>query len=153
MGGTPHGFLEAKFEKDKTWKQVLEQARPDFRDWFDHLEFRTYLRLSVEWQMDLRQCMTTDAKRTKIAQQLLGLDYPKYVWVTEVSSSSLLNHAAKEQRQCLGCVVVDSTAPARTRGTIAMHFADVLAIDDRQGKEPTKISYIKDSTPFIHKVW
>ncbi len=146
-------FLKETYSENTTWRQALVEIRPEFNDWFDHLEFRTYLRASVEWQMDLRQWIKTDAKRAYAAKQLLALDYPKYIWVTEISSSPLLNRAERSERQCLGCVVVDSTAPARTRGTMAMLFADVLAVHDRQGKTKSKVEYIKDSTPFSHKIW
>lgn len=146
-------FLGATFEGNRTWRQALQLIRPQFQNWFDHLEFRTYLRPSVEWQADLIQCMTADPKRTQVASKLLALDYPKYVWITEVSSSSLLNQVERDKRQCLGCIVVDSTAPLRTDGTIAMHFADVLVIRDRQGNLAPELRYIKDTTPFLHKIW
>lgn len=147
-------FLESDYQIGKKWRQALIEMRPEFQSWFEHLEFRTYLRPSVEWQKELRQYISGDPIRRQVARRLLELDYPKYVWLTEVSSSPLLNRALREQRQCLGCIVVDSTAPACTRGTIAMHFADVLFILDRQrDQEQPEVHYIKGSTPFSHKIW
>lgn len=145
-------FLDRTAKKGVTFYQVLASLRPDLRSLLQHLEFRTYLRPSIEWQEDLRKYLGKSGPRTKVACRLIELDYPKYIWITEISSSDLLNKVKKQERQCLGCVVVDSTAPARTRGAIAMHLADALVLNDRQtGK--TEVRHIPDSTPFSHKVW
>jgi hypothetical protein len=63
-----------------------------------------------------------------LGEKLLTQDYPKCVWITEVSSRALLEQPDKNERRCLGRVVVGSTAPARTTGVIAVHFADMFVI-------------------------
>ena len=64
-----------------------------------------------------------------VGKKLLVLDYPKYVWVTEISSPVLLDQPDKKQRKCLGCVIVDSTAPKSTAGVIACICRPLLAQD------------------------
>jgi hypothetical protein len=49
-------------------------------------------------------------------------------------------------------VIVDSTAPAKTRGQMVIHFADFLQILDRQKAEPPPWSHHPQTTPFAHKL-
>lgn len=138
---------------------VLRQTkkmRPDLARLLRRLEYRTYLRPSVELQEQLLKCIREhpNAAVRKVAMRLIKLDYPKYVWITEISSATLLNHQEKEKRRCLGRIIVDSTAPRVTYGTIAMHFADVLVIHDRQksfdADEAWEKTVFPGSTPFVH---
>jgi hypothetical protein len=55
-------------------------------------------------------------------------------------------------RQCLGCVIVDSTAPARTAGVIAMHFADFFLAQDRDNPSEADRKVFLSSTPFKHRL-
>ena len=137
--------------KPETLKDILSGFRPDLAPLLSTLEYRTYLRRSVEFLQDIRAEVTDEALHAAVGEKLLLLDYPKYIWVTEFSSSTLLNQPQKTARKCLGRVIVDSTAPAPTRGVIASHFADLLILNDRQGKEPSQFSVHPGSTPFQHK--
>jgi len=147
------GFLQSESPdtKGKTFKDYIIAMRRDFKQFLVDLEFRTYLTSSVDFQKDLIRTMKSDDLNKKVGTELLRVDYPKFLWVTEVSSSALLKFADKHQRKCLGRVLIDSTAPKTTRGMIAMHFADVLAIYDRQGKEAPFRKIFLNSTPFTHK--
>jgi hypothetical protein len=131
----------------------IKDMRPDLAPLFRTFEYRTYLKATVELQQELLEDFNENRNRA-VAEKLLRLDYPKYVWVTEVSSSRLLNRPTKEQRQCLGRIIVDSTAPKVTFGTMVVHFADVLMIHDRQKRrdDPTAWEYlvVPGSTPFVH---
>jgi hypothetical protein len=114
------------------------------------MEYRTFLQPSVEFQASLRRDMAAGKFDRKVGQQLLLLDYPKYLWITEASSSALLNHPDKKDRKCVGRVIVDSTAPAKTKGAIALHVADFLQLINRNtGK--IKTALYRNSTPFSHK--
>ncbi|MCK9589839.1 MAG: hypothetical protein M0Q93_10845, partial [Terrimicrobiaceae bacterium] len=137
--------------KPEIVKDILSAFRPDLAPLLLTLEYRSYLRRSVEFQQDIRAEVAAGGLQVDVGEKLLLLDYPKYIWVTEFSSSTLLNQPQKTARKCLGRVIVDSTAPAPTRGVIANHFADLLILNDRQGKEPTQFSIHPNSTPFQHK--
>jgi len=146
--------LQPDSSKPDTYKEILQQIRLDFIPWFSQLEYRTYMIPSVEFQQDLRMQMKEGLLLRSVGERLIRLDYPKYIWLTEVSSSLLLNQKNRADRQCLGRVLVDSTAPAHTRGVIAMHFADILLIYDRhEGAEKPELTFHQGSTPFRHKVW
>lgn len=136
-----------------TLRDILPQHRAEFNSWFQNREYRTYLIKSVEFQQDLRSEMKNGHLKRNVGQRLLVRDYPKYIWVTEVSSPPLLNNAEKGERQCLGRVLVDSTAPARTRGILAIHFADILLIESRQDTTRAEHYYFPNTTPFKHKLW
>jgi hypothetical protein len=117
----------------------------------EKMEFRTFLQSSVEFQASMRQSMSCGNFDREVGRVLLQLAYPKYIWITEASSSVLLNHPDKKDRKCVGRVIVDSTAPAKTRGALALHIADFLQVIDRTtGKIETAIH--PHSTPFGHKV-
>jgi hypothetical protein len=88
----------------------------------------------------------------QVGQELLILDYPKYIWITEVSSSKLLNHADRSDRKCVGRIISDSTAPAKTRGVIAMHVADFLQLIGRDASANSIPAFYPSSTPFGHKI-
>jgi len=137
--------------RQETMRDFLAFSRPDLAPLLSNLEHRTYLRRSVEFQQDVRGDVAGGAFSTDVGEKLLQLDYPKYIWVTEFSSSTLLNQPQKTARKCIGRVVVDSTAPARTRGVIASHFADILILNDRQRLVPSQFSVHPNSTPFQHK--
>ncbi|HWM24606.1 MAG TPA: hypothetical protein VNP98_07260 [Chthoniobacterales bacterium] len=137
--------------KPETLLDILSKYRPDLAPLLVKLEYRTYLCRSVELQRDIRADVAVGNLDVAVGETLVQLDYPKYVWITEVSSATLLNQAAKLDRRCLGRVIVDSTAPARTRGVIANHFADLLILNDRQGKQDSEVTIHRNSTPFRHK--
>lgn len=137
--------------KGKTFKDELIAVRKDFAPLLRDFEFRTYLMASVEFQKDLRRDIESGDLDRKVGESLLRIDYPKFVWMTEVSCGALLRHESKKQRKCLGRIVVDSTAPKKTKGAMASHFADVLVVYDRQGKQPETRDIVLNSTPFVHK--
>lgn len=149
-------FLSLKTDvgegKMVSYQDILSQWRPDFALWLGQLEFRTYLQPSIDLQRDLWLELKRKILKRSVALRLLSLDYPKYVWVTEVSTPTLLNKPDKKDRRCLGRVFVDSTAPANTSGTLAMHFADCLSIEDREGTDH-EFLFCPLSTPFEHKLW
>jgi hypothetical protein len=137
--------------RGKRFKDELIAMRSDFAPLLRNFEFRTYLIASVEFQKDLRRDIASGDINEQVGETLLKMDYPKFIWITEASCSALLKHQNKKQRKCLGRIVVDSTAPKKTNGVIALHFADVFVLYDRQGKEPEKRKIVLNSTPFVHK--
>jgi len=140
-----------------TYRNLTCRYQPAFKQLFDSLEYRTFLMPSVEFQNKLR-CDTKNTKPTLnrfdpvLAERLIALDYPKFVWITEVSSSELLNHPQRHNRQCLGRVIIDSTAPAGTNGEMAVHFADFLGMLDRQTGSPQPWEHVPNTTPFGHQI-
>jgi hypothetical protein len=135
----------------QTFFDMMAKRRPDIASALTTLEYRTFLIPSVEFQDALRKDVKAHRLDKKVGETLIKLDYPKFVWVTEVSSSSLVNHPKRHDRQCLGRVVIDSTAPAHTAGEIVLHFADVLQTTDRQNIRESKWEYVEKTTPFVHK--
>ena len=118
----------------------------------DGLEYRTYLLPSVELQMDLRGQQTTiGGLHPQVSEYLLRIDYPRFVWVTEVSCSEFLKKDKKENRRCIGRIISDSTAAKKTNCVMAIHFCDWLVISDRQGKSSDFSCLIDRSTPFSQK--
>jgi hypothetical protein len=136
----------------KPFKAYIVAMRREFSGLMKNLEFRTYLTSSVDLQKDLIRDMKAGVLNKEVGTKLLQVDYPKFVWITEASTSALLKSKDKHQRKCFGRIVIDSTAPKATRGVIAMHFADVLTIFDRQGAEAPYRNIILGSTPFTHKL-
>jgi hypothetical protein len=139
-------------KKPNKFKDILAGVRPEFGPWFKQLECRTYLMRSVDLQREIRMNMKRKNILRTVGEKLIVLDYPKYVWITEISSPSLLNHQSMADRQCLGCVIVDSTAPARTAGVIAMHFADFFLAQDRDNPSEADRKVFLSSTPFKHRL-
>lgn len=135
----------------KTFKDEVITMRPDYATVLSQLEFRTYLMASVDLQKELIEAMRVDKLNRHVGDLLLRIDYPKFLWVTEISSSKLLKFKYKQERRCLGRVLVDSTAAKSSRGVMAIHFADFLSIDDRQGHEESLREIIPQSTPFLQK--
>jgi hypothetical protein len=148
-------FLKRKLTPTdaKTYRDwITADLRPDLAGCLSNLEYRTFLRPSVEFQADLRQDIKDGRLDCAVGEKILCLDYPKYIWITEVSSSAFLNKAKRQERQCLGRVIIDSTAPAKTGGEIVIHFADFLRILDRQGAEKEILDHYPKTTPFAHKL-
>jgi hypothetical protein len=138
--------------KPDKFKDILPKVRPELGPWLQQLECRTYLIRSVDLQHEIRVSMKQKNIPRAVGEKLLVLDYPKYVWITEISSPSLLNHQDRTHRQCLGCVIVDSTAPKRTSGVIAMHFADLFLAQDRDDPSKADRKVFLFSTPFKHRM-
>jgi len=137
--------------KDEKLKDILPLVRPELGPWLHQRECRTYLIRSVHLQQEIRIGMKLKKIPRTVGEKMLTLDYPKYVWVTEISSPELLNKANKEHRRCLGCVIVDSTAPSRTAGVIVMHFADLFLAQDRDDPNESVRAVFINSTPFKHR--
>jgi len=138
--------------KFPTYKHLICQLRPEFGPLLDKLEFRTFLTPSVDFQKKLRTDAAGGVFGPAVADRLIELDYPKFIWVTEISSPALLNFAKREERKCLGRVITDSTAPSRTRGEMAVHFCDFLGMLDRQtGNAPTWEN-VPNTSPFGHQI-
>jgi hypothetical protein len=150
--------IETLLEEEKeasgtTWRDLFEDTNPTLKDCLDQLEYRTFLIPSVEFQSHLK----LDIKEGRfphrdLGEEILALDFPRYVWVTEISSSQLLNHPKREHRYCLGRVIVDSTAPVNTRGQMMLHFCDLVHFMDRQGESAPIRELYPNSTPFGHKI-
>jgi len=135
-----------------TYKDLISQLRPDFSALLDKLEFRTFLMPSVEFQKKLRNDVKGGLFDTNLAARLIELDYPKFIWITEISSSALLNYPKRQDRRCLGRVVIDSTAPSRTRGEMAVHFCDLLGMLDRQTGQAQPWEHLPKTTTFGHQI-
>lgn len=136
----------------KSFNDILPTQRKEFGPWLNKKEYRTYLMRSVQLQQDIRTAMKEKNLLRAVGEKLLVLDYPKYVWVTEISSPDLLNRATKGDRECLGFVIVDSTAPSRTQGVIAMHYADLFRAQMRDDPGKELVVVIPNSTPFKHRL-
>lgn len=116
--------------------------------YFDKLEYRTYLMRSVEWQAYLRGHPGMDKR---VVGELIKLDYPKFIWVTEVSTAELLVSADREKRQCLGHIMVDSTGASMENATVlGSHFSDTLVLQSRNGQTQATTRYVGGTTPFPH---
>jgi hypothetical protein len=145
--------LKTGDKKHTIYRKLILHLRPDFAGLLDRLEFRTFLMPSVEFQSKVRLEAAENRFDTALAKRLIELDYPKFIWITEVSSSALLNHPRREDRKCLGRVIIDSTAPSRTRGEMVVHFCDFLAFLDRQGTGPPQPwEYVPNTTAFGHQI-
>jgi len=135
-----------------TYKDLICQLRPEFGALVDKLEFRTFLAPSVDFQKKLRADSVGGQLSDAIARRLIELDYPKFIWVTEISSAALLNYPRREDRKCLGRVIVDSTAPSRTWGEMAVHFCDFVGMLDRQTGDAPAWENVPNTTPFAHQI-
>jgi hypothetical protein len=149
-------LLEEKINGKITVRDLLtKKLRPDLEEPFKQLEYRTYLMPSFEFQREIKDTVRKRRFNLRLGQMLQQLDYPKYVWVTEVSSSMLLKSPKRHQRSCLGRVIIDSTSPAKTRGELAIHCGDLFYLLDRSGKElgqkSRPWSIFPKSSPFPHR--
>jgi hypothetical protein len=135
-----------------TYKDLIHQLRPEFKNLLDKLEYRTFLMPSVEFQKKLRADGNDKALSSALAERLIELDYPKFIWITEISSSTLLNHPKRQDRKCLGRVIIDSTAPSRTQGEMVIHFCDFLGMLDRQTGVAQPWEHLPNTTPFGHQI-
>jgi len=147
------GFLSEPLQNGGlSFNDILPAQRKDWGPWLKKKEYRTYLMRSVQLQQDIRTAMKAKNLHRAVGEKLLVLDYPKYVWVTEISSPALLNQATKGDRKCLGFVIVDTTAPSRTQGVIAMHYADLFRAQSRHDSDDELVQVIPNSTPFKHRL-
>jgi len=137
------------------YKDVLAIVNPDLILLLKKGEFRTYLMPSVDFQRQIRSERDEGLLPADLCNRLIEMDYPKYVWITEISSSTLLNSPVGSERKCLGRIIVDSTAPARTVGLMTLHLGNLLFRYDRQSAslKPSDFGIIAGCEPFRHKVW
>lgn len=139
-------------EGNTAFGEMLKQLGRDLEAYKQKYEFRTYLMPSVELQRDLLSQVRSGASCAAVCEKLLRLDYPRFVWITEVSQAALLKPMAKEERQCLGRFIIDATAPKNSKSIIAMHFLELLLIYDRQGICEPDRDLVEDTVPFNHKL-
>jgi len=135
-----------------TFRELVQNYRPEFAPWLLNLEYRTFMMPSVDFQAQLRSDIKNGRFNRVLGNDLLCLDYPRFIWISEISSSSLLNHPVRNQRCCLGRVIIDSSAPAKTKGQMVIHFCDFVKIIDRQNAARESCDVIPNSTPFGHKI-
>lgn len=135
-----------------TWRDLFTTMRPDLADCIGQLEYRTFLSPSVDFQTQLKRDIKEGRFHSGVGEKILQFDFPRYIWITEVSSPRLLNYPDRGHRHCLGRVIVDSTAPAKTRGQMIIHFCDFLRLSDRQGDQKRQDYYAPGSTTFGHKI-
>jgi hypothetical protein len=149
-------FLDRKTPppNPRTYREFISTSlRPDLAPILSDLEYRTYLIPSIEFQSDLLSDIKSRRFDKRVGEMIIKLDYPKYLWVTEISSAPLLNQAKRNQRRCLGRVIIDSTAPSHTRGEMVIQIADFVQINDRQSPTPAKWEYFPNLAPFGHKLF
>ncbi len=146
-------FLRFRSGKNgPTWEDIISEARPDLKNAMKNFEYRTYLTPSVKFQAELREDLSENRLDREVGESLLELDYPRFVWIMEISSSTLLDAREKRDRKCIGRVIIDSTAPHVTDATIAIHFCDLLGIFDRQRIDKPELRAVPNSTPFGHRI-
>ncbi|HEV7406346.1 MAG TPA: hypothetical protein VGO11_25580 [Chthoniobacteraceae bacterium] len=161
---TVRGFIQSKVGAQRSKRKPsahgrtmgdhLQRMHPEVAVDLSQLEYRTYLLPDHEWQARLREEMNDGTLGPVFGQALLMLDYPKYVWVTEISSSPLLARPARQQRLCLGRVIVDSTAPSGTEATLATHILDFLQLPAPDTAHPASPPHYEPGyAPFRHRVF
>lgn len=140
---------------DLTYKDILSKLPHNITDATNEFEFRTYLMPSIAFQQQLLGERDNHVLPRSMCESIVEMDFPKYVWISEISTSRLLNHPNCEDRQCLGRVIIDSTAPARTTGIMAIHLGGLIARYDRHSSSdhPADLDQCDDWRPFVHKVW
>lgn len=131
-------------------REILEKNNKRLRGCFERLEYRTYLMPSVEFQQQLWRDIHAGRYNKIFGEELIQRDYPKYIWVAEISSLALLNRPQKQDRECIGRVIIDSTAPAGTSRILSLQFADYLEF--RDGAKDPEIFYQEGAAPFHHRV-
>jgi hypothetical protein len=135
-----------------TWRDLFKLLRPEIADCLGQLEYRTFLIPSVEFQTRLKQDIKAGRFDKKLGEKILQMDFPRFIWITEISSRRLLNHNNREDRCCLGRVILDSTAPAKTHGQMVVHFCDFVQLIDRQTPSKVHQEFFHHTTPFGHKI-
>lgn len=133
---------------------IIKRLRPDLKKALGVFEYRTYLMPSTEFQRDLRIAVKAKRFHRSLGLKLVQLDYPKYIWITEISSRALLNRPSKADRQCFARIIIDSTAPAKTKGELVIHCFDFVCLQDRnsrQAKNQSTWTHYKNSVPFVHR--
>lgn len=134
-----------------TWLELFKKLRPDLANCLDQLEYRSFLIPSVEFQSQLKSDIQEGRFDRFLGEKIISLDFPRFIWVTEISSSQLLNHPDRTSRHCLGRVILDSTAPANTMGQMVIHFCDFVRFCDRQEAKFNDVSLLPNTTPFGHR--
>ena len=154
--------IEELLKEGNVQQEIVD--RPELMAWWygPNILFRTYLIRSVALQGDLLRQMKGKELDPVVCRELLALDYPKYLWVTEVTSNGILTDKSEPDRKCLGCVLLDPTAPSGNAASLAAHFMDSLIVfrhetPDYNGNSqyhphrPEKIVAVPGSTPFPRK--
>jgi hypothetical protein len=132
--------------------EYLARKHPQIREGLGQKEYRTYLVLSTQLQHELREAAREQTLSRDLAVPLIEADYPKYVWVTEVTSHALLQHEDMNARRCMGRILIDSTAPMRTRGALAIQFGGMLILFDRQNPGSEIVRHIEESVLLPQKI-
>lgn len=147
-------LLSERQPETKSVGELYQELHSDLNLQYEELEYRTYLLPSTTFQQEILDAVGSGDFDKRTGELILSLDYPRYVWITEVSAPDLLCKKEKKERKCLGRVIVDSTAPAHTSPVILVHAFDIIQVFDRLEDRPVppKNFIFGASTPFLHRL-
>ncbi len=110
-------------QEDGPWRQACSSVTQIAAN----CDLRTYLLRSVEFQNDLSHMLDKELIDREVGKALIQLDYPKYVWISEVYRKS-----REEVRHCAGVVIIDSTAGKKERAELAVVIDKVFCLFNRR---------------------
>lgn len=105
----------------------LDVLAKELAELFKQVRLRTYLLRAAEFQQELRSEFRAGRMNEEVFTRLIRLDYPRYVWVTELCPIA----RAGEPPTCVGKVVVDSTAAKHDNMVIALLAGRFLFLSNR----------------------
>ncbi len=120
--------------------------------------FRTYFRSSNSYKLSLQQS-DMDVLLKEIYR---GMEMPKYIWITEISTKKMMNEKNKDDRKMIGEIITDPTTNSQAPSFLSIHVPGFLLLRDFQSEEPQFINgiekihiekiQIKDDEPYGHYV-
>lgn len=120
-------------------------SKKDFRG----LIFRTYLIKSNDFKTNLPEKMDLFVKVL-----IRSTRFPKYIWVTEISTADLINKTESKDRKRVGEIIIDSTADryAQLDSYLAIHLRGRLLLKNPKEGMRFTLYFNLDELPYEHLV-
>jgi hypothetical protein len=125
--------------------QIAEAKKLEEKLWSTYW-LRTYLLPSEDFRRDLKNPQSGEVFDPLVASALIRLDYPKYVWISEVFISE------DKTPRCVGKIIVDSSAAKSDRCVMVVIMGKAVILFDRRHPNATPPSAIlENECKFIPK--
>ena len=118
--------LFAKNSDDSLIQQCKTEAKDSVK-FPSKYRLRTYLLKASDLLVELQKEATANRAPAVVVDLLLRLNFPQYVWISEI-----LSPISDSKEKCIGKLILDSTAAAWDKSLIAILMGKIVFLFDRQ---------------------
>jgi hypothetical protein len=136
------------------WKKTLD-SYPEFKTFIDmksndEINLRTYLTLGTAFKESISYRSSKDENKINdaIVQEYTCMSLPKYIWVTEISTTELIK--GTDGNKIIGEILIDYTSFQSEFGFLALHVPGLFVTREPLQENKMEHAFIGAEQPYLY---